>query len=100
METVLKEFKLAGGQSVWVEAISQPLPGRVNIAEPATTVGSFEKAWDDVYPAVTTLSEKLKKLSPDGVEVKFGLTLKAEVGAISSKGSAEGNFEVTLKWGK
>jgi hypothetical protein len=34
----------------------------------------------------------------DEVEVKFGLKMSAELGAIVASGTAEANYEITLKW--
>jgi hypothetical protein len=40
----------------------------------------------------------MKELSPDGVEIEFGVKLAGEAGAIIAKTSGEGHFTVKLSW--
>ncbi len=40
------------------------------------------------------------KDSPDEVEVKFGVKMTAEMGAVIASANVEGNYEITLKWKK
>ena len=37
---------------------------------------------------------------PDSVEVKFGIKVTGTADWLVAKAATEGNFEVTLKWGK
>jgi len=39
-------------------------------------------------------------VKPREMELSFGIKLNAEKGLIFSKAGGEGNFQVTLKWGK
>jgi hypothetical protein len=62
---------------------------------------TFEQAIDAVKPVASTLVTRLAKgltTPADEVEVKFGLKLTSEMGAIFASVGGEVNFEVTLKW--
>uniref|UniRef100_B8HMX1 Trypsin-co-occurring domain-containing protein n=1 Tax=Cyanothece sp. (strain PCC 7425 / ATCC 29141) TaxID=395961 RepID=B8HMX1_CYAP4 len=62
---------------------------------------TFEEAIDAVKPVASVLVSKLKSgltTPADEVEVKFGLRLSAEAGAIFTSIGGDVNFEVTLKW--
>jgi hypothetical protein len=61
---------------------------------------SFEQALDKVKPVASTIISKLRNLNTpaDEVEVKFGLKLTAEAGAIFSSVGGEVSYEITLKW--
>lgn len=101
MSDRLQEFKLATGESIWVELRSAPgAIGRRDAAEPPAVAPSFERAWGQIKPAMAAVMERVKELAPGALEVKFAVKMSAEVGAIFAAGSAEANFEVTLKWSK
>jgi hypothetical protein len=51
-----------------------------------------------VTPALGTITERLRRLSPDEVEVEFGFVLSAEHGVVIAKASGEIHFNVTLTW--
>ncbi len=61
---------------------------------------SFEEALEKVKPVASTIISKLRSLNTpaDEVEVKFGLKLTAEAGAIFSSVGGEVSYEITLKW--
>lgn len=59
---------------------------------------TLESALAKVTPALGTITERLRKLSPDEVEVEFGFVLSAEHGVIIAKASGEIHFNVTLTW--
>ena len=42
--------------------------------------------------------DAMSKLSPETVEVEFGIKLAGEAGALIAKTSAEGHFAVKLSW--
>ena len=64
------------------------------------TTEKFEQAVDRVRPMAAAVIEKLRQTSNNlaEVEVEFGLKFGVESGVIVAKGSAEGNFRVTLTW--
>lgn len=55
---------------------------------------------EKVEPMASLIVNKLRNLNEpaDEVEVKFGLKLNAEAGAIIALAGAEANYEITLKW--
>jgi hypothetical protein len=61
---------------------------------------SFEEALDKIKPVASTLISKLRGLNTpaDEVEVKFGLKLTADAGAIFTSVGGEVSYEITLKW--
>jgi hypothetical protein len=66
------------------------------------TEQTFETALERIKPIANTIINKLHQLNQpaDEVEVKFGIKMSAEAGAIIASASVEGNYEITLKWKK
>lgn len=58
----------------------------------------LESALGSVRDAAEAALHEMRKLSPDGVEVEFGIKLAGEAGAMIAKASAEGHFTVRLSW--
>jgi hypothetical protein len=48
--------------------------------------------------AAAELLEQVKAVSPDAVEVKFGIRATGTANWVVAKAATEGNFEVTLRW--
>jgi len=62
---------------------------------------SFEKALDQVMPVAAAALDRFRHgltTPADEVELKFGVNLSSEVGAIFASVGGEVNIEVTLKW--
>ncbi|NEP80704.1 MAG: hypothetical protein F6K39_22535 [Okeania sp. SIO3B3] len=61
---------------------------------------SFEEALEKVKPVASRIISKLRDLDApaDEVEVKFGLKLTADAGAIFTSVGGEVSYEITLKW--
>ena len=62
---------------------------------------TFEEAIDTVKPVASKLITRLRTgltTPADEGEIKFGLRLSAEAGAIFSSVGGEVDFEITLKW--
>lgn len=62
---------------------------------------SFEKALDQVVPVASAALDRFRRgltTPADEVELKFGVNLTAEAGAIIASVGGQVNFEVTLKW--
>jgi hypothetical protein len=100
--TELVRFPLADGGSVLVEIDEQP---GVSPAGRATGVlrearATFEKAIAEVRDAAGAALAQFTAMTraPDEVELKFGLKLDAEAGAIIARTGIQGQFEVKLKW--
>lgn len=103
----LVEF-VVGGETILVEVEQPESHGVERASLPPGPSGqmvikaqqSFEEALDKVKPVANAIISKLKDLnSPaDAVEVKFGIKLTADVGAIFTSIGGEVNYEITLKW--
>lgn len=94
------EFTLENGASVFIEV--DQLNDRISIAdgmaEKATK--TFESALNTVKPIANTIMDKIHELNRPAseVEVKFGIKMTGGLGAIVASGSADINYEITLKW--
>jgi len=98
---------------ILLEAGPGPEAGRYRVGDPGRPGGvtrkgvadaiqqagqSLEQALDRLRPAAQMIVEKLKSVSPDQVEVEFGVKLEAEAGAVITKAGTEAHFQITLKW--
>jgi hypothetical protein len=61
---------------------------------------TFDQVLDEIEPVASTIITKLSKLNTpaDEVEVKFGIKLNVEAGAVFASVGGEVNYEITLKW--
>ncbi|UJW30945.1 hypothetical protein L3Q67_38035 [Saccharothrix sp. AJ9571] len=59
---------------------------------------SFERALDEVRGAAAAALDRFRSMGPDEVELKFGVKLDAQAGAVIAKTGLQGQFEVKLKW--
>ena len=98
----LTRFPLEGGGSVVVEI--DPVPGTSRVSRRDDLIedakGSFEAAFANVKDAAASALDTFRSMTrgPDEVEIKFGVKLTAQAGAVIAKTGLEGNFEVKLKW--
>ncbi|MEM8638830.1 MAG: CU044_2847 family protein [Cyanobacteria bacterium P01_G01_bin.54] len=99
----LVEFELADGSTLLVEVNEPKTSGPRPVAKrgelAAKAQKTFEQALDNLQPMVTAIKNKLDGLNQpaDEVEVKFGVKLSGQVGAVLTAG-AEATYEITLKW--
>jgi hypothetical protein len=61
-------------------------------------VGQVRAATDPVMKAANAMLEQVKSLSPDDVQIKFGVKVGGKANWLVARAAAEGNFEVTLSW--
>lgn len=100
----LVEFPLEGGDSVFVEvdAAPQPADDRIGITDDIAEKAqkSFEVAIGKIQPVANAIIGKVRSLNEpaDEVEVKFGIKMSADVGAVIASGKGEVNYEISLKW--
>jgi Trypsin-co-occurring domain 1 len=100
----LVEFPVEGGGRLLVQAGDEDLPGGLELAAvrpgeiAAHASETVEHALDQIKPALESVVERLRALSPDEVTVEFGVVLNAEIGAVVAKGGAEAHFNVGLTW--
>lgn len=59
---------------------------------------SLRQALDRVRPALSQVSETVRELKPDEMEIQFGLKVGGESGVIIAKGTTEVNFAVRVVW--
>lgn len=97
------EFPLENGDSILVEmdepaVINDRISRRDQMVKKADQ--TFESALEKVQPIANVILTKVRSLHQpaDEVEVKFGIKVSAELGAIIASGSSEVNYEITLKW--
>lgn len=98
------EFPLESGGSILVEvdkpaAVTDSRIGiRDEVAQKAQQ--TFESALNKIKPVADVIMANVRALNQpaDEVEVKFGVKISAELGAIIASGSGEVNYEITLKW--
>jgi hypothetical protein len=100
MDTVMR-YQVGEGSSVLVEvdedtygveAVSRLSDGVLEAGQ------RLESALGSVRDAAKATLREMSKLSPDAVEVEFGIKLAGEAGAMIAKASAEGHFTVRLSW--
>lgn len=59
---------------------------------------TFAEAIGKLRPPLERVVDLLHELSPEHIEVEFGLKIGGETGIIVSKGTAEVNFTVRMSW--
>jgi hypothetical protein len=93
-------FPLADGGSVVVEVEGEPGLEQASVPSgvlrKATT--TFEHALSEVRAAASAALTQFRDLGPDEVELKFGVKLDAQAGAVIARTGLQGQFEVKLKW--
>ncbi len=111
-QKAIAQFKLEDGTEVYVEVPKPPRESAIQevtksdlsqkvyeVAQGAT--GTFEQALGNVMPVANTVINKLRSgltTPASEVEVKFGINLTAEAGAVFTSVGGEVSLEVTLKW--
>ncbi|HVX46857.1 MAG TPA: CU044_2847 family protein [Mycobacteriales bacterium] len=100
--TDLAQFPLKGGGSVVVEVAEQPGVARISRGDRSLqrATETFEEALTDIREAAGTVLDQFRSMThrPDSVEVTFGLSMDAQVGAVLVRGGLEATFQVTLRW--
>ena len=78
-----------------IEPVSKS-PGELAAVARKTLSGAL----DEIAPMVRTMKSRLNTMTEQGdqVEVKFGVKLSGEIGAVIGKVGGEVNYEITLKW--
>lgn len=100
------EYPLEDGGVLLVQAAAvDAAPDGLGLASPTEekakkAAETLESALSSVMPALKSVTEKLRDLSPSELGVEFGLTLTAETGIVVAKGSAEVHFTVKVTWSK
>ena len=109
----LVKFEQEDGSSIYIE-IDEKLPksqvqnpdlqGLVGVGDDTIRKASetLEKSLSGIKTIGDAIMNKVRSLNEpaDEVEVKFGIKLSADLDVVVAKGSAEANYEITLKWDK
>jgi hypothetical protein len=89
----LVSFPLAGGGTVLVEVAERPGVARAGRASRVLAVAGVRDAAAAALAQFTSMTR-----APDEVELKFGVKLDAEVGAVIARTGVQGQLEVKLRW--
>ena len=103
----LVQFSLKNGATLFVE-VEQPRGGGLKpVARETGEIAvkakkTFEEAMKNLEPMITSIKEQLDAANQpaDEVEVKFGVKLTSEVGAILASVGGKITYEIILKWNK
>ena len=96
----LTKFPLEGDGAVVVEVDEQD-PGfdraarGDRIAEASET---FQDALERVRPAVEAVIDRFRTVTPNEIQVEFGIRLTIKAGAVITSSEGEGHFQVRLTW--
>ena len=105
-EKQLVEFALEDGTKFLVEVV-KPAGHTGRPRKPVSRDGglavtpaskTFDIALEDVKPVLATVVSKLKDVSPNETQVKFGVKLAANAGVVFTSLGSELTFEITVKW--
>jgi hypothetical protein len=98
------EFPLDDGGMLRVQAADVDVPsGPVPASrgdQLLKAAESLEQSFQHIVPALTTVTNRLRAVSPDQLSIEFGLILTAETGVVVVKGGAEVHFTVNLAWSR
>jgi hypothetical protein len=94
----VKAFPLESGGEVLVEVYEGHGLKRVSRGEDIKR--TFEKAWQEIRPAIVAVVQQLQAVAPQEFEVTFGIKLGADFDAWIAKAHGEANFEVKMTWKK
>jgi Trypsin-co-occurring domain 1 len=103
----IAEFKLEDGTAFLIEIEESGSSGVERVAnvqlgeQVVRAKQSFEQAMSHVTPVASAALERIRTgltTPADEVEIKFGVKLSSEAGAIIASVGGEVNFEITLKW--
>jgi Trypsin-co-occurring domain 1 len=61
-------------------------------------LGRVQEAVAPAIEAAKTVLDKVKEVSPDQVELRFGVKVSGGANWFVAKTAGEGNFEITLAW--
>jgi len=61
-------------------------------------IGRVREAVGPAVDAAKAVLDKAKGVSPDEIEVKFGIKVSGTMNWLVARAATEGNFEITLTW--
>lgn len=99
----LVEFVLPDNSTIFVEVEDSKARGLQPVSRSSQKVfqaqKTFAESLDSLKPMFSSIKQKFDEMSEpaDEVEVKFGLKLTGQFGAVITAG-AEASYEITLRW--
>lgn len=96
------EYPLDGGGTVTIEV--EDHPGMARAGRAATVLReateTLDQALANVRAAASAALGQFRAManSPDEIEIKFGVKLDVQAGAVIARTGLQGQFEVKLKW--
>lgn len=99
----LVEYKLPDNKIILIEVEEPDTHGPKPVAKPGKQAieakETFLDALDTLKPMIQVIKEKISGLTDpaDEVEVKFGVKLTGQLGAVITVGG-EASYEITLRW--
>lgn len=99
----LIRFSTDSGDSIVVQ-VEENAPGFRRASRADGVVAEATATFDSALRTVSRAAESALStfrdgaLKPDGVEIEFGISLNAEVGAVIAKTAVEGHLTVKLSW--
>ena len=101
----LVKFEMEDGSTIFVEVDEAETGGTTRAARRPGEIAeeakeTFEQALNKIRPATEKVISTLRGLAhkPDEIEMEFGFSLNAVVGAVIASASTEANYKVTLRW--
>jgi hypothetical protein len=99
--TEVVRFELDDESGILVE-VDDDAPGLARVSRSQDGVLAAGKRLTDALDGVREAAEAsmrvLSRLSPETLELEFGVKLSGEAGALIAKTAAEGHFKVKLTW--
>jgi hypothetical protein len=77
-----------------------PVDGFTPASAGGAVIGQVRDAAGPAIEAAKAVLERAKELSPDGIQVKFGIKVSGTANWLMAKSTGEGSFEVTLSWNR
>jgi hypothetical protein len=94
-ESEVVTYAVGDDREVSIEIV--PVPGFVPVGVDAVA-GQLEKAIEPAIAAARVVLDQARQLTPDAVQVKFGVKVTGTTNWLVAKAATEGNFEITLSW--
>lgn len=98
-----KKFEFEG-TTVLFENVSSFGENLVSSSSPSIAINKLKESLTPIIKfGKTIIDEASEKISPDEIELSFGMDLSVESGNICwgiAKGSSETHFNITMKWEK
>lgn len=96
-ESQVVTYSVDGDETVSIEIT--PIEGFVPVGV-ETVAGHVRRAVEPAIAAARVVLDQTRAMAPDTVQVKFGVKVTGTTNWLVAKAATEGNFEITLTWGR